>query len=109
MKFCENCGKELSEYAVICVDCGTPVKTEEAPVAAKAEEPKKEISILAICGLAISAISLVATLASIVLTLFFSALVGMLVAGFAAIISIAGVVLSIIGFAKAKKEKGRFL
>lgn len=29
MKFCKQCGKELSERAQFCSDCGTPVRSEE--------------------------------------------------------------------------------
>lgn len=28
MKFCSNCGKEVSEGAVICLNCGAEVKPE---------------------------------------------------------------------------------
>ena len=36
-KYCKNCGKELSEYSMFCIDCGIKVE-EEIPVT----EPVKD-------------------------------------------------------------------
>ena len=33
--FCKNCGKEISDEAVICPNCGVPVQKEQAPVEQK--------------------------------------------------------------------------
>lgn len=37
MKFCEKCGKELLDDAVVCMGCGCAVGTTEAPVQGSAE------------------------------------------------------------------------
>jgi uncharacterized paraquat-inducible protein A len=52
MKYCAQCGSELSDDAVLCSKCGTPVGN-------KAEEPKKKGSSKAVAALVLSIVALV--------------------------------------------------
>lgn len=46
MKYCEKCGKELLDGAVVCVGCGCPVESAAATVQSKqtasVEQPQKK-------------------------------------------------------------------
>lgn len=42
MAYCKQCGKELTEGAKFCVECGTAVEAPAAPVEEKIEEVKEE-------------------------------------------------------------------
>lgn len=39
MKFCEKCGKELMDEAVVCVGCGCPVNSANASPAPQSYQP----------------------------------------------------------------------
>ena len=42
MKFCQKCGKEIADEAVICPGCGCPVKeAPKAPTSETIETPKQ--------------------------------------------------------------------
>lgn len=49
--YCQKCGKEINDEAVICVGCGCPVKSKEADVQnnvnVKQDKPIKESSSMA--------------------------------------------------------------
>lgn len=49
--YCNKCGKEIAEYAVVCPGCGAKVEQSK-------EAPKAELSIPAIMGFMISCFSL---------------------------------------------------
>ena len=42
MKYCEKCGKELLDGAVVCVGCGCSVDGGSAPVQSKQTAPVEE-------------------------------------------------------------------
>ena len=55
MKFCTQCGKELNDQAVVCVNCGCAVENKAAAPAANA--PAKKYNGLAIAGFVVSLVS----------------------------------------------------
>lgn len=96
--FCKNCGKEISDKAIVCVNCGvavtplTPTVTPDQPA-----DGKKKFNVCALLGFIFSLVGIVVDT-----SLMFTEV--SLLYGF----TIAGFVLSIIGTVKAKKlENGK--
>lgn len=70
MKYCSNCGKEISDNAIICVHCGCAVSK-----AAVVEAQVKRFNVLGLVGFIISVVSFFVTLYGItpILGIIFSA------------------------------------
>ena len=49
--FCQKCGKEINNDAVICVGCGCPVNQEKAAAIFTPQKPVRESKDLANCAL----------------------------------------------------------
>ena len=86
--FCQTCGKEVNDQAVVCPNCGCALKdgvavTENQSV----QNEKKKANIFCILGFVLSLVSLLITLYGTV--------------------AIAGLVLSIIGIVQANKSGER--
>ena len=99
--YCKHCGKELSDEAPLCPNCGTP--TENSPI----RKPERNVGTgkkrpCAVIGFVLSLISLVTTI--ILVTM------GMICGGFLGetlftVSSLAGLVFSIFGLSEAKKNE----
>ena len=87
--FCKHCGKEIDDKAVVCVHCGVP--TDNMPSSGIMQntfqyQPEKPVNGLAIAGLVVS-------------------IVGLFGGNYLFLIpSIVGLILSIVGMAKAKNH-----
>ena len=99
MKFCTHCGAELAEDAEICLKCGCPtsVKTQEAEVV------KSNLNPLALVGFILSLVSGFLSLVLLLVTANSSSGIFVLAIPF----TIAGLVCSIIGLVKTKRNKQR--
>lgn len=63
MKFCEKCGKELFDEAVICPGCGCPAQATECTIPKKPREKmKKKTKILIIVSAIVAFLILVAVI-----------------------------------------------
>jgi len=100
MKFCQHCGKEVDDDAVVCVNCGCPVegaKTTAAPASNKKSGCAVAGFVLSLLGLIFVAIQSFAPSVVLGMPFILSYLVYIL-AG-------AGLVLSIVGTCVAAKKK----
>ena len=86
--YCSNCGKEVDDNAVVCIECGSLIKKEEVKNLTTTTE-KRNINILCIVGFVVSILSWFITLFGIV--------------------AIAGLVLSILGTVQAKRNYERLI
>ena len=86
MKYCEKCGNELFDEAVICPKCGCAVRYEKPQ---KTGEPSARINVCALVGFILSLVSVIS---------IFNVL------GF---LAIAGFVNSVIGLVNCTKKKQR--
>lgn len=50
MKYCSKCGKELSDDARFCAECGNPVQPNEIPIPADTKQQCKRINGVKICA-----------------------------------------------------------
>ena len=111
MKFCENCGKQLLEDAVVCTGCGCsvmplPINTARVPKDLGPKEPfhsKQSVTAIVLAGIGI---------AWPILGVLFGVLFNLLLGGFfgsslSALLDAACIVLSIIGLVSAVKARKR--
>lgn len=100
--FCKNCGKEIDDRAVICVNCGLP--TDNFYNKAPAQESNVKYNAFAICGFTLSLVGIFFN----VMAWWFLPLL-LLIMG--TVISILGLIFSILGFQQcnARKERCRGL
>lgn len=101
MKYCSHCGSELFDEAVICPKCGCPVEHTTATVEVK--EPK--LIPLALVGFILSIVSGVVSMFMFVNSGGSSSTPSILLGGLP--IGVAGLVCSIIGLVKVKRNKQR--
>lgn len=91
--FCKNCGQEINDNAVICVHCGVAV-TPAAVFSQPAESGASKFNVCALLGFIFSIVGLVVDNSLLFSDVNFSLFYAL---------TIAGLVLSIIGAVKSKK------
>lgn len=107
MKYCSNCGKDLTDEQKICPNCGYTVNTETASFSAENKKPWDVLSIVGFCisliGLLIDLIAFISMAADANLGTALLLIVGLVAGGIfgavGALLSIAGLVLAV------KKQK----
>lgn len=88
--YCEKCGKEIDDNAVICVNCGAPTKNFAG--AQSDAQPERKTNLCGIFGFCLSIIA--------PLSVIFHSLALYI------ILTLAGLVLSIVGLALSKNNNG---
>lgn len=101
MKFCQKCGKEISETAAVCIHCGEAIKTAESVNTVIKNNPGKGFGIasmiLGICSLCIPYVGILGAIVGLIL-----GVIGKkksLEAGMPSGMATAGIVMSIIALA----------
>ena len=108
MKYCEHCGAELLDEAVLCPKCGcwTNDRPKDVEVLAHAQEiaaPQTKLSILSLVGFILSIVGVVLSLFAVVISRFSEG--GPMLTGLP--LNIAGFVCSIVGLVRVKRRKLR--
>lgn len=99
--YCKNCGKEINDNAVICVNCGVAVKPltpAVAPAVEQKAEVEKKVNVCSIIGLVLSIVGGIVGMFGIFL--FDNFLLSNLMFY---TITLAGLILSIIGTTRSSK------
>ena len=104
MKFCEKCGKELSDEAVVCIGCGCPVASEEQTVEyeyiEEAESKTASASGASIAALIMGIVGCAFPLLGIVVSFLFGDFITVVLGIVCIALSVVGLILAI----KARKD-----
>ncbi len=108
MKFCEKCGNELNDGAVVCLNCGCPAESKEDEAEYEYVEEKKDkssnFSVESIVAMVMGIVGCVFPFIGMVVATLFGSIVGVFIGMTCLALCIAGLVLAIKARKKNKKD-----